>query len=249
MVQTLECASCGTGSQSSRRSSPGRAIQCGTCNVFFLRALEHNEELRCDGDDDDGGAASNSSEADESGADQGNEGESEGGDDEEDDGKGGKKKKKKAEARAGCGFMFYGIAALVLLSCCGCTIVGYMTGLIKPGAPPSIAGNWELKDTDGIDHTLVLSEGGMGSYTKAAEKPNNFKWKTSEPRTAEFEMDDATTKFWTNESKSSFTYELAANKLTLSAGSARATTFTKVGSDDGGGANKGGGTPKKTKKK
>ena len=110
-------------------------------------------------------------------------------------------------------------------------------------------GNWELKDTDGVDHALVLSEGGTGSYTKAAGKAYKFKWETSEPRTVELEMDDEATKFWTNESKSSFTYELAANKLTLSAGAARATTFTKVGSDDGGSANKGGGTTKKTKKK
>ena len=124
MVQTFECASCRTGSQKPRRSSSGRAIQCSNCNVFFKKAFEQSEELRCDGDDDDGGTTSSSSEEDESGADQNEEGESEGGDDEEDDGKGGKKKKKKAEARAGCGFMFYGIAAIVLLSCCGCTIVG-----------------------------------------------------------------------------------------------------------------------------
>lgn len=248
MVQTLECAIGRTGSRT-EKSPSAETIQCGMSNVFFIPAAEpgadpDENELRCDGDDDDGGDSSSSSEdesqTDESDGDDSEEGGDEG-DEDDGDAKGGKKKKKKVEARGGCGFMFYGIAALVLLSCCGCTIVGYMTGLIKPGVP-SLAGTWEAKDTDGADLTLVLNEGGAGTYAKADEKSTNVKWTISEPKNLELELDDG--KLWTAEKKTSFTYELVGTRLTLTAAPARSITFAKAFSDNIGASNKGGGTKK-----
>lgn len=237
MVQTLECAHCRAGLPDSTRRISAQCLRCGECQQLLVAALAempaYSSDLRC-GDDDDGGGGASSGFGGDSGADEKDddkESDEDEGEEEEDDGSGKKREKKKA-ARAGCGFMSYGIAALILLSCCGCTIVGYMTGLIKPGAPPSIAGTWEAKDKD-ADLVLVLSEGGAGTYSKGGDKAINLKWKTTEPRNVELELADATAKLWTTESKSRFTYDLFANTLKLTPDAPGSSlTFAKSAAGD-----------------
>jgi hypothetical protein len=235
MVITLECARCGAALVSSPRLTPGKRARCGVCLSIFPVDLERYASNQLIAGDDDGGGGgdyggdgedddSGKKEDDEKASDEDEE------DEEEDDGKGGKKKKKgkgKVEVRSGCGLMSYLITAGVMLAlCCICGILG---AIFNPTKAPSVVGVWESKDNDGAEVALNFRDGGTGTYTKAG-KGQDFKWTTTPPKSLDIDMNEASAKLWTNESKTRFTYDVLGNKLTLTPGTAarKTVTFTKA---------------------
>ena len=235
MASILTCIDCDGALPISSALMQGKRIRCPSCLAMFelgLGSLGNRKGLRA-GDDDEEESGGNE---EESGGDEEESGEDETKSDDaseeesEETDEGGKKKKKakKEVVGGGCSFMFIALIGAFLLLCCTCGIVGYYTGLIKPGAP-SLAGTWKGKEGD-AELQLALESTGVGTYTKGDAKPAALTWKTVDANTVAIEMNDASTKLWTNEAKTNFTTALAGSQLTLTptTGSGKAVTFTKV---------------------
>ena len=174
--------------------APGKKVKCAKCSEVFIVP------------EDDEPAADSQEDADEKPAKKGKAAEDDDEQDEADD-----KKKKPAAKKGLSGLMMGLLAGGAVLLCCCCT-GGSGTGYwLWSKSSPAFVGIWESKnrEADGSPEiTLMVIENGKGNYLRANKPPEDFKWRTVNANTVEFEIDDPAKKktFWVGNSRPNFNY-------------------------------------------
>jgi uncharacterized Zn finger protein (UPF0148 family) len=236
MAQSIQCTHCGAVMKTANPIAPGKKVKCPKCGQPFV-VQEEEEEKKPAAKEEAPGAADETGNDDLDFSDK-PKAKKNGKASDDDDGDDGKKKK--PAKKKGKGLLIGLLLGGTLLLCCCCTGGGGGTGYwVWSKATPAFVGKWEskLREPDGSPEiTLMIIENSKGVYIRGKGAPQDFKWRTIDSKTVEFDLEDPTKKktFWTGDSRPNFTYTVEGNSLTLVTTDRKIpNVFQKIGEKDG----------------